>query len=289
MTRRGRAEPPPASASPPASGETLPPGTAAEDRYLVPGLVRGLQALQAFTPDRRRMTLGELAAAVGVTRSAVFRLAYTLDQLGFLVHDPNTRTYALGPQVLRLGYGYLASRDLVEVAQPLLEGLRDRTGWSAHLGVLEGTEVVYLARVPTRRSLASVVHVGTRLPAHATTMGRVLLAALPEAELRRLYAGALPAGMTLDALLEQRRGDRAGGVVAHDGGYEPGVASVAAPVRDVSGRVVAAVNISAAALLTTPEELHGSLSAEVAATAATLSRALGVAPPAAPPRPGGAP
>jgi DNA-binding IclR family transcriptional regulator len=259
----------------------------ADDRYLVPGLVRGLQALQAFSSDRRRLTLSEIAAAIGVTRSAAYRLVYTLDQLGFLTHDPRTRTYALGPQVLRLGYGYLASRDLLEVATPHLEALRDRTGWSAHLGVLEGREVVYLARVPTRGSLASVVQVGSRLPAHATSMGRVLLAALPEAEVQALYKGVpLPVfsaqtATSLTALLAQLRADRAQGFAAHVAGYEAGVASAAAPVRDVSGRVVAAINLSTVAMLTTEAELRGPLAGEVVRTAAAISRALGATPHAA--------
>ena len=252
-----------------------------EDRYLVPGLARGLEVLRAFTAERRRMTLTEMGQAVGVTRSAVFRIAYTLEQLGFLAHDPRTRTYTLGPQVLRLGYGYLASRDLVEVALPQLEALRDRTGWSAHLGVLEGREVTYLARLPTRRSLSSVVQVGARLPAHATTMGRVLLAALPPDDLRALYAGAdlAPHGpntpTTLAALLAQAERDRAAGFAAHIAGFEAGVASVAAPLRDVSGATVAAINLSTVALLTSDEELRGPLAAEVTAAAARISLALG--------------
>ncbi|HEY8610879.1 MAG TPA: IclR family transcriptional regulator [Roseomonas sp.] len=252
-----------------------------DDRYIVPGLSRGLEVLLAFTPERRRMTLTEMGQAVGVTRSAVFRIAYTLDQLGFLTYDPGTRTYALGPQVLRLGYGYLASRDLVEVAQPQLEALRDRTGWSAHLGVLDGREVVYLARLPTRRSLSSVVQVGTRLPAHATTMGRILLASLPPGQLKELYAGAIlePHGArtptTLPALLAQAETDRAAGFVAHVAGYEAGVASVAAPVRDVTGATVAAINLSTVALLTSEEELRGPLAREVMAAAGRISVALG--------------
>lgn len=261
---------------------------ASEDRYLVPGLARGLEVLRAFTPERRRMTLTEMGQAVGVTRSAVFRIAYTLEQLGFLAHDPRTRTYALGPQVLRLGYGYLASRDLLEVALPQLEALRDRSGWSAHLGVLEGREVVYLARFPTRRSLSSTVQVGTRLPAHATTMGRVLLAALPPDGLRALYAGTdlAPHGpntpTTLPALLAQAERDRVAGFAAHVAGFEAGVASVAAPLRDVTGATVAAINLSTVALLTSEEELRGPLAAEVAATAARISLALGHAGSAAP-------
>ncbi|MFC0389454.1 IclR family transcriptional regulator [Muricoccus vinaceus] len=255
--------------------------SASEDRYLVPGLARGLEVLRAFTAERRRMTLTEMGQAVGVTRSAVFRIAYTLDQLGFLTYDARTRTYALGPQVLRLGYGYLASRDLVEVALSHLESLRDRSGWSAHLGVLEGREVVYLARLPTRRSLSSVVQVGTRLPAHATTMGRVLLAALAPADLRALYAGTeltahgASTPTTLPALLAQAERDRAAGFAAHVAGFEAGVASVAAPLRDVTGATVAAINLSTVALLTSEEELRGPLAEEVSAAAARISLALG--------------
>ena len=253
----------------------------ADDRYLVPGLARGLDLLRAFTAERRRMSLTEMGEAVGVTRSAVFRIAYTLERLGFLAHDPRTRTYALGPEVLRLGYGYLASRDLVEVAQPVLAALRDRTGWSAHLGVLEGREVAYLARLPTRGSLSSVVQVGTRLPAHATTMGRVLLAALPAERLQSLYAGAALPGFgpgtptTLPALLAQAGRDRAAGFVAHVAGFEAGVASVAAPVRDVAGATVAAINLSTVALLTSEGELRGPLAREVMDAATRISAALG--------------
>lgn len=252
------------------------------DRYLVPGLLRGLDVLRAFTAGRRHMTLSEIAAAIGVTRAAAFRVVYTLEHARCLVQDRRAKTYSLGPEVLRLGYGMLASRDLLEVAVPQLEALRDRTGWSAHLGVLEGREVVYLARCPTRGSLASVVQVGSRLPAHATSMGRVLLAALEEAEIRALYGGgALPpdggarAARSVPALLAQLRADRARGHVAHVAGYESGVASAAAPLRDVSGRVVAAINLSTVALLTGEAELEGPVARAVAECAAAISRALG--------------
>lgn len=256
-------------------------GTATDDRYLVGGLVRGLQALQSFTAERRHLTLGEIGAALGITRSAAYRLVYTLHQLGFLVHDRHSRRYALGPQVLRLGYGYLASRDLLEVAMPHLESLRDTTGCSAHLGVLEGRDVVYLARVPTRQALVSMVQVGSRLPAHATTMGRVLLANRAEAEVRALYRNvALPRfGSTTatdgDRLADQLRRDRAAGFVAHVAGYEPGVASVAAGIRDVTGTTIAAINLSTVALLTSEADLRGRLARAVMQAAAAISRALG--------------
>jgi DNA-binding IclR family transcriptional regulator len=206
-------------------------------------------------------------------------LLYTLGALGYVAFDNSTKCYRLGPQVLSLGFGYLAARDLVEVAMPHLLRLRDRTGWSAHLGELHGREVVYLARVATRRSIASTVHVGTRLPARRTTMGRVLLSGLPEAEIRNLYDDAALAADThptnLTDLLKQVTEDRREGSVVQNSVYEPGVASVAAPIHDMTDRVVAAINISAVALFTNDTELNGALKAEVIATAQAISKDLG--------------
>jgi DNA-binding IclR family transcriptional regulator len=251
------------------------------ERYLVPALIRGLNVLQELSGERRRLTLSEVAAALGVTRSSAYRLLFTLCHLGFLAFDNESKTYALGPQVLRLGYGYLASRDLVEVAMPHLLRLRDRTGWSAHLGELHGRDVVYLARVATRRSIASTVHVGARLPARATTMGRVLLSGLSDQEVRELYRDDRFAKLdgllspTLAGLLDQLAADRAKGVVVQKSGYEPGVDSIAAPIRDMTDRIVAAINISVVALLTNDVELNGTLKAEVLAAAEAISRDLG--------------
>jgi DNA-binding IclR family transcriptional regulator len=196
-------------------------------------------------------------------------------------YDQRSKNYALGPQVLTLGYGYLAARDIIDVAMPHLIRLRDRTGWSAHLGELHGRDVVYVARVATRRTIASIVHVGTRLPAHAATMGRILLSGLSEPEVRELYHQDLGRSFNLSpypdlaALLNRIALDRAEGVVVQSSGYEPGVASVAAPIRDVSGRMVAAINVSAVALLTNEAELNGPLKTEVLTTAAAISRDLG--------------
>ena len=251
----------------------------ADERYLVPALIRGLTILQGLSDENRRRTLSEVAASLGVTRSSAYRLLVTLGHLGFVAFDPDTKTYALGPEVLRLGYGYLASRDIVEVATPHLVRLRDRTGWSAHLGELQGREVVYLARVATRRSIASTVHVGTRLPARATTMGRVLLSGLSADDVRELYRDnpySAEAGHgSLADLVAQLAIDREDGVVVQIAGYEPGVASVAAPIRDMSGKIIAAINISAVALLTNETDLHGPLAAEVLAIAQAISRDLG--------------
>jgi DNA-binding IclR family transcriptional regulator len=252
-----------------------------DERYLVPALIRGLRILSILSRENSKLTLSEVAASLGTTRSSAYRLLYTLEHLGFVEYDARSKNYALGPQVLALGYGYLASRDIIDVAMPHLIRLRDRTGWSAHLGELHGRDVVYVARVATRRSIASIVHVGTRLPAHATTMGRILLSSLSDQEIRELYNEDLSRSYNLSPysdlaeLLKQIAIDRADGVVVQSSGYEPGVASVAAPIRDVSGRIVAAVNVSAVALLADEAELNGPLKAEVMTAAAAISRDLG--------------
>ena len=235
-----------------------------DDRYIVPGLARGMEVLAAFSPARQQLSLAELAAALGTTRSALFRVTYTLATLGFLVQG--AQGFSLGPAVLRLGVGYLATRSLVEAALPLLEALRDRTGWSAHLGALEGRALVYLLRLPTAGRL-SIVHVGSRLPAHATAMGRVLLAGQDAAALGALYREAPPPGGMV-SLLAQARRDARRGHVQHMGDFESGIASIAAPVRD--GRdVVAALSITAPLAAAKPAPVQAVLE-----TAAALSAAL---------------
>jgi DNA-binding IclR family transcriptional regulator len=252
-----------------------------DERYLVPALIRGLKILSTLSRDNAKLTLSEIAAALGTTRSWAYRLLYTLEHLSFVEYDARSKNYALGPQVLALGYGYLASRDIIDVAMPHLIRLRDLTGWSAHLGELHGRDVVYLARVATRRAIASIVHVGTRLPAHATTMGRILLSGLSDHEIRELYHQELARPLNLAPyagvaeLLSRIAVDRVEGVVVQNSGYEPGVASVAAPIRDVTERIVGAINVSAVALLTDEAELNGPLKAEVIAAAAAISRDLG--------------
>lgn len=251
-----------------------------DTRYHVPALARGLEALRVLGDGKPR-NLTALAAAIGVTRSSAFRICQTLVHSRFLVHDQSTKTYAIGPAVLQLSQAWLGARDLVQVAFPYLQQLRDVTGWSAHLAELQGREAVYLARVATRRAIASTIEVGTRLPAHATSMGRVLLSGLSEAAVAELYAGSRlerfspSTPTTTPKLLAQLRADVANGFAVQDEGFEPGVASVAAPVRDASGRIVAAVNVSAVSMLIREGELHGTMRSETVKAAAALSRALG--------------
>ncbi len=250
-----------------------------EDRYIVPGLVRGLQVLGAFSPERKEMTLSELARELGLSRSAAFRTVYTLAQMGYLLQDPRDKSYSLGPAVLRLGYGYMATRELVEIALPELERLRDETDWSTHLGVRDGDRVLYMLRIPSRMGMGSIVHVGSRLPAASTTMGRVLLADLDEETMIALYRDrgqdAAPgrAARGRAEVMAQWARDRGGETVDQIGSFEAGIASVAAPVRDMSGRVIAAINATNAA------EGQGAIRPEIRAavrdTGRRISRLLG--------------
>lgn len=114
-----------------------------EDRYLVPGLMRGFQVLDVFTPERTELSLSEIAALLDLSRSAAFRTVYTLAHMGFLLHDTRRQSYSLGPAVMRLGHGYMASRELVQIALPEIERLRDETDWSTHMGIRDRRNVLY--------------------------------------------------------------------------------------------------------------------------------------------------
>ncbi|MCR9121736.1 MAG: IclR family transcriptional regulator [Phyllobacteriaceae bacterium] len=258
----------------------IPSATSYEDRYLVPGLIRGLKVLQAFSPDRPEMSLSEIAGHLGMTRSAAFRAVYTLSHLGYLIHDPRSRLYRLGPAVMALGYGLLASRELVEIAMPELERLRDETDWSAHLGVRDGRSVLYLLRVPSRMGLASIVHVGSRLPAVTTTMGRILLADLDEPSLVALYRDAAEdahggtGGWTPPKVLAQHETDRDAETITQAGRFESGVTATAAPVRDLSGQVIAAINATTTAPPDDDTETH--VRDRLLAAARRISTQLGV-------------
>lgn len=250
-----------------------------EDRYMVPGLARGLAVLDAFRPDRQVLTLSEIARILDLSRSAVFRTVYTLTHLGYLTANPSTQAYQLGPAVLRLGQGYMADRELVQIALPELERLRDATDWSAHLGVRDGRSVLYLLRVPSRMGMGSIVHVGSRLPAAATTMGRALLTDLDEASLVAIYRdetlthapGTTPRSVA--EVLAQWRRDIGRDTIVQLGNFERGIASVAAPIRDMSGGVVAAINATRA--YTTEETIDPEVIDHVRNCAARISVMLG--------------
>ncbi|MDN5917106.1 MAG: helix-turn-helix domain-containing protein [Pseudonocardia sp.] len=230
------------------------------DRDRIQSLERGLAVLNAFDEDLPRPTLAELAVATGLSRPAVRRILITLQKLGYVA--ATGPRWSLTPRVLAIGQHYTAAHALIESAQPHLLALAERTGESASLAELDGDEVVYIARVPVRRIMTITVAVGTRVPAHATSMGRVLLAwADPERVASALGSGA-PARLTArttvdpDALHAELARVREQGWSIVVGELEDGLISASAPVRGRSGRVVAALASSTSAGRSTPERVR---------------------------------
>jgi len=247
----------------------------------VPGLERGLNLLRLFKRARPTISPPEMARELGIPRSTVHRLLTTLEAMDFLRRVEGGGAYALGPAVLGIGFEYLGSLDIVQLANPVLARLSEATNGSAHLAVRSGTEMVYLARHARNAAITSNVAVGTSLPAHATVIGRMVLADLSSAELHALYGGKRLARYSdqtptsfaaLAALLTE---DRGRGYGVSNSFFERGVTSVAAPVRDHSGRVVAAINVTLIDAGLDERALHGELKDRVCAAASAISAMLG--------------
>jgi IclR family pca regulon transcriptional regulator len=256
---------------------TETPEAPARDRQFVQSLERGLSVIRALSAPEPQ-TLSEVARATGLTRAASRRFLLTLQQLGY-VHLSGTR-FALTPQVLELGYAYLSSLTLPEVAQPHLERLVEQIHESSSVSVLDGTDVVYVARVPTRRIMHVSISVGTRFPAYATSMGRVLLAGLEPERLDEVLAASELRALTPETIADERRlraeldRVRAQGWALVDQELEAGLRSVAAPIRGRDGAVCAAINVSAHATRTPLEDVHDALLPPLLRTAEAIERDL---------------
>jgi IclR family pca regulon transcriptional regulator len=249
------------------------------DSNYVQSLDRGLAVIRAFDAEHPRLQLSEVARATGLTRDAARRFLLTLVQLGYVAVEG--REFRLRPRVLELGYSYLSGLTLPDVAQPHLETLVQRVNESSSVSVLDGDDIVYVARVPTKRIMAVVIAVGTRFPAYVTSMGRVLLAGLPPAELDAYLARADLAALTPRTITDPQQ-LRAALARVRDQGYavvdqelEQGLRSAAAPIRDRDGRVVAAVNVSVSASRTSIRELEVDILPALLETAAQIEHDLG--------------
>jgi IclR family transcriptional regulator, pca regulon regulatory protein len=268
------------------------PRTASEDgdrRQSLQSLERGMAVIQVFSRERPALTLSDVARLTGITRATARRILLTLEEIGHVRSDG--RLFSLTPRVLSLGWAYLSSLNLWETAQPLMEELADRTRESCSVATLDLPDVVYVARVPTRRIMTISLGVGTRLPAHCTGMGRVLLASLTDAELDAFLGEAeleaftertVVARAALRATIERVRED---GWALVDQELEIGLRSIAAPLR-AQGRTIAALNVAVAAARVPMEELREAMLPELLGTAGRISDALDAArrnggPPAA--------
>lgn len=243
----------------------------------VQSLERGLLVIRALSSPRP-LTLSDVARATGLSRAAARRFLLTLEQLGYV--RKSSGRFALTPRVLELGYAYLSSLTLPEIAQPHLERLVEEVHESSSVSILDGDEIVYVARVPTRRIMSVTISVGTRFPAYATSMGRVLLAGLADHDLQAALQRADLLELTgrtitsVPALREEIDRVRRRGYAVVDEELEAGLRSIAVPIRDAAGTVTAAVNLSVQASRTTVADMERHLLAPLRGTADAIERDL---------------
>jgi IclR family transcriptional regulator, pca regulon regulatory protein len=249
------------------------------DSDFVQSLDRGLAVIRAFGPDRDRLSLSEVARTTGLTRAAARRFLLTLVKLGYVRSDG--REFSLRPRVLELGYAYLSGLALPEIAAPHLEELVAKLRESSSISVLDGHHIVYVARVPTKRIMTVAISVGTRFPAYATSMGRVLLAGMSEADFERYLAEAdfEPfTGRTVTDPGELRRivgRVAAQGYAVVDQELEEGLRAIAAPIRGPGGEVTAAINVSAHASRVSEAAMKSDILPALLKTAAAIESDLG--------------
>lgn len=244
--------------------------------YSVPALARGLSVLAMFDARTRSLSMQEIAARLGITPSAVYRILFTLTDMGYL-NKHNTQ-YELGARVISDGFSYLASRDIVEVAMPHLNDLRDRTSLSCHLSIREQTDSLYLYRAFAAQRLSVNIPVGTRIACHCTAMGRMLLTALSDSELGALYQHIrlddypTPAPRTLPELQGLIAEDRERSWVLHRSDYSTAIAT---SVKDHTGQVTAAINLSGPDAVMDPDGARERFLALLLECSARISRELG--------------
>ncbi|WAZ25305.1 helix-turn-helix domain-containing protein [Streptomyces cinnabarinus] len=259
-------------------------------RHFVNSFAHGLAVVRSFDAEHPTRTLSDVARDCGLTRAAARRLLLTLADLGYVHQDG--RQFRLTPRVLELGYSYLSSFTLPELAEPHLEQLVGRIRESSSLCVLDGDDIVYVARVPTSRIMTAAITVGTRFPAHVTSVGRVILADLPDEEIDTRLARAdlsplTPRTLTEpDALRAELRRVRRQGYAIVDQELELGLRSIAAPVRDRGGAVTAAVNIAVHAGRNSLESVRRDLLPPLLDTVARIEADLRITGPARASSPG---
>jgi DNA-binding IclR family transcriptional regulator len=271
---------------------TDPAREADEDRsdtnYRVPGLERGLRILTEFSPREPVLGAPELSKRLGIPRTTVFRLLQTLESLGFLERADRDRNYRLGVAVLRLGFEYLSSLELTDLGLPIIEGLRNETGLTSHIVIRDGRDVVFVAKAQSHAPIFSSVkvNVGTRLPAHATTHGQVLMGDFTLDDLRELYPEpkleryTQHTPETIEELYERIRDDANRGFAISESSFERGISVVSAPVRNDTGRIVAVITTTIPRPEIDASLLESGLVDKVRHAADELSKRLNYRPPA---------
>lgn len=248
----------------------------------IQSLERGLAVINSFSRERNAQTLSEVAQMTGLTRATARRVLLTLVDLGY-VHQ-NSRAFSLTPKVLDLGYSFLSSFHVVELAQLPMERLVDEVKESSSMSVLDCPDIVYVARVPTTRIMTIALALGSRLPVYPTSMGRVLLAGRPDdeiddyiarTELTQLTPHTVTDEKEFRAILDQVRED---GYALVDQELEEGVRSIAAPIINGRGDVIAAMNVSCHAARVTVASMRKEFRPRLLATAAEISASASALP-----------
>ena len=241
--------------------DDIDPVKNSSDPNFVLSLARGLEVIESFEGHTEGQTVAEIARITGLSRAAVRRLMITLERLGYAEYSG--RVYRLKTRVLKLGFSYLTSTSLPTIAQPILERVTELVHESSSLSILDGDEIVYLARSAAKRVMSIGLSVGSRLPAYCTSMGRVLLAALRDVELAayldRVELKALTPKTVTDksSMLEIIQSVRAQDYALTDEELELGLRSIAVPVRNRQNRTVAAINVGVhAARVSTAEMIE---------------------------------
>ncbi len=261
------------------AGSESTAGTPPADKEFMATLAKGLAVLGSFGATQPSMTLSEAAAANGLSRAAARRALKTLADLGYVTH--NGRAFSLAPRILELGFAYLSTQSWIDRAEPLMKELSHTLRESCSAAILQGSEIVYVARMPApHRLMSTTIAIGTRLPAFHTSLGRIQLGFLDEAELRRRLEATTIVAHTArtitdpDALLARVRGDHAQGYSIVDEELEKGLRSLAVPVVTRTGVNVGAINLSAHSSRATRNRLRDDFLPPLAAVAREISRSL---------------
>lgn len=222
-----------------------------QERDLMGGLMKGMKVIEAFSAERPRLSISEAAETASLDRATTRRCLLTLSEMGYAAYDG--KFFTLTPRVLRLGTGCLAAMPLPRIVQPVLDRLSQEIGESTSVSILDAGEIVYVARAAQKRVMSIALMPGSRLPAYCTSMGRVLLAALPVAEARQILEAAPRPSRTaltvtdLDALIAILTETREQGYALIDQEVELGLRSIAVPLTNARGQTVAALNVGLSA------------------------------------------
>lgn len=242
--------------------------------YSVPPVIRALKLLRYIGEGKRVRNISTAARDLDINRTTLIRLIQTLLDQRMIEEIGEDSGYRLGAGLVSLGALAIQGRDIVQVCQPILQNLCAETGLSSHLGVLDGRDIIYLAREAPNSHLVSNVRMGSRLPAHASSIGRAILAEMPDDDLRRLFSGNPPeqttqkTPATVDAILDQARADHLAGYAWSQGNFESGIGSCAAVIFDHTGHPAGGLNVSGPENRFSDSDVEGSAALRDAVVAA---------------------